>query len=143
LWLIADTVYSDAAEAPFGTMADNGTFLVIATQRFEETGCDNSDSATVEIFLHPCDITIPNVFTPNGDGKNESFLGQYDALNSGVDVKLTVFNRWGKVVYENERYKGDWKASDVPDGTYYYTLKVSGALDPRDTHGYVTILRED
>jgi len=143
IWQIADTIYSNTAEAAFGTMADNGVFEVTATQDFSQTGCNRSASAEVQIDMSPCDIVIPNVFTPNGDGKNDSFLGQYDALNSGVDVKLTVFNRWGNVVYENERYKGDWKANDVPDGTYYYTLKVSGALDARDSHGYVTILRNE
>jgi gliding motility-associated-like protein len=143
VWQIADSVYSNSSEAQFGSMADNGLYAVSATQDSSQTGCNRSAAAEIEIFLHPCDIVIPNVFTPNGDNKNDTFLGQYDALNSGIDVHLTVFNRWGNVVYENEKYKGDWKANDVPDGTYYYTLKVSGALQARDTYGYVTIFRKD
>jgi len=142
-WVIGDTIYSSTAEASFATMADNGLFQVTATQDISLTGCNRSATAEAQIDMSPCDVVIPNVFTPNGDSKNDSFLGQYDALNSGVDVQLKVFNRWGDVVYENQKYKGDWKADDVPDGTYYYTLKISGALTPRDTHGYVTILRKD
>ena len=53
--------------------------------------------------------------------------------------ELTVFNRWGQSVFDATNYKNNWRATDVPDGTYYYVFKIPE--DGREYTGHVTILR--
>jgi gliding motility-associated-like protein len=61
---------------------------------------------------------IPNVFTPNGDGVNETFVPRVTCLSTD----LKIFNRWGKLVYEQKNYQHDWGGQQVTDGIYYYQL---------------------
>ncbi len=63
---------------------------------------------------------IPNILTPNGDGINDSFV--IKGLETGA--KLTVFNRWGTIVYSNNDYNNDWTPSNLADGIYFYTLVI-------------------
>jgi gliding motility-associated-like protein len=73
--------------------------------------------------------TLPNVFTPNGDGHNDRF-GPFPYR--GVErIDLQVFNRWGKVVFRTEDPDIEWKGtyldsdSPLPDGVYYYLCQVT------------------
>lgn len=85
-------------------------------------------------------ISIPNVFTPNGDGKNDTFniLG----LLSYELNELSIVNRWGSSVYEKKNYQNDWTANGLNDGTYFYVLKIR---DENNTwqifNGYITVIR--
>lgn len=97
-------------------------------------GCESTISGTFVIL--PEDIIIPNVFTPNGDGNNEFFEiqnGQY------FENTLSVFNRWGQEVFETKNYRNGWRATDLPDGTYYYVFTT--IKDGKEYTGHVTILR--
>ncbi|RZK14540.1 MAG: DUF11 domain-containing protein [Pedobacter sp.] len=53
-------------------------------------------------------LRIPNVFTPNGDGKNETFY--LENLTSFDFNDITIINRWGSTVYQSKDYKNDWAA---------------------------------
>jgi gliding motility-associated-like protein len=79
---------------------------------------------------------IPNIVTPNGDSNNEAFrlLGlearQWD---------LELYNRWGQLIHRQSNYDNSWRASQQPDGTYYYRLH-----NPRtgqQLKGWVEVLR--
>ncbi len=61
---------------------------------------------------------IPNAISPNGDGKNDTFVIAIP------DASLNVYNRWGKLDYENTNYDNSW-GTDVATGTYFYELKLS------------------
>lgn len=65
-------------------------------------------------------ITIPNIITPNGDQKNDSFVIQGA---SPASTEIEIFNRWGVSVYKKEGYDGTWSAQSLPAGTYYYVVK--------------------
>ena len=81
-----------------------------------------------------CGLTIPNGFTPNGDGYNETW--QIAGLMPGT--KVQVFNRWGNTVFKSNSYDGIWNGSGFPDGTYYYVIEdVSGEL----YNGFLQITR--
>jgi gliding motility-associated-like protein len=56
-------------------------------------------------------------------------------------VSLTVFNRWGAIVYQNENYQNDWKGTNnrnekLSEDTYYYIIKVPTL---KNTTGFVII----
>ena len=63
-------------------------------------------------------LQIPNVITPNNDGKNDAFYIQKLPAQSS----LTIFNRWGNTVYHSLNYQNNWEADGVNSGTYYYLL---------------------
>ncbi|MGM9477367.1 gliding motility-associated C-terminal domain-containing protein [Pedobacter sp. GSP4] len=85
-------------------------------------------------------LRIPNVFTPNGDGKNDTFY--LENLSSFEFNEVTVINRWGSTVYQSNRYLNDWTAPGLSDGTYFYVVKVkNGTANWLEYKGYVTIIR--
>ncbi|HRH38671.1 MAG TPA: gliding motility-associated C-terminal domain-containing protein, partial [Flavobacteriales bacterium] len=52
--------------------------------------------------------------------------------------ELTIYGRWGNKVYEVSNYKNQWKADELPDGTYYYVLKLNKG---KEYAGHITVLR--
>jgi len=84
---------------------------------------------SVEIFDRQ-ELVIPNLMTPNHDGKNETYvirdINNYDILPG---AKLEVYNRWGERVYKNSSYDNSWDAAGMSDGVYYYTLKTGCARE--------------
>jgi gliding motility-associated-like protein len=78
-----------------------------------------SCSDTVAIIVLN-DITIPNIITPNGDGKNDVL--EIVGLSSYPNSQLLIFNRWGAEVYRSDNYLNTWDGSGLAEGTYYYIL---------------------
>jgi len=93
-----------------------------------------SNSVTVNI---ECPIEIYNVFTPNGDGINDKFV--IKNLEYFPGSTLTVYNRWGRKVYESTDYKNDWDGGNCSDGVYYFILNQAKFNKP--FNGIVTIIR--
>ncbi|MBC8988382.1 gliding motility-associated C-terminal domain-containing protein, partial [Pedobacter sp. N36a] len=83
----------------------------------------SSNVAMVTINVVPPDLEIPNTFTPNGDGKNDTF--QIVGRENYENIDLAVFNRWGDQVYKNNNYKDEWDGAGLNDGTYFYVLKLT------------------
>jgi len=105
-----------------------GTYAVSAKTK---EGCMVSDTAVIAT----CDIQfIPNVITPNGDGTNDQFVIQGLLENSS----LSIYNRWGILLYHSDHYDNTWDGGVAIDGTYYYVLNniAHAALS-----GYIQIIR--
>jgi gliding motility-associated-like protein len=99
---------------------------------------------TVIAIANPCQLIIPNVFTPNSDGVNDFFV--VDGLERYPNTLLQVFNRWGQVVYENENYDNSWDGTNmsgakVSDGTYYFIIRYTRLDELEDVTGTVNIFR--
>ncbi len=113
-----------------------------------ETDCD---TAMVNIYVECTEFTVYNAISPNDDGVNDVLeiagIEQYDR------VSVTVFNRWGSVVYElrDDRYSnipddegkgpwdGTWDGRELPDGTYFYCIELPEELGVRT--GYIQLQR--
>jgi len=78
---------------------------------------------------------IPNVITPNGDGKNDFYKLPDDFVGQ---VSLEIFNRWGKKVFHATGYRNDWNGGDLDAGTYFMLLS-GGCIEKYK--GPLTILR--
>lgn len=87
-------------------------------------------------FENPIDF-IPNVITPNGDSKNDSFI--IPKLSLYPDNSLTIYDRWGKVVFSQKGYNNNWGAADLAAGVYYYNLIVKGS--PVNSKGWLQVIR--
>ena len=97
--------------------------------------CGETGTLFIESFV--CNTIIPNVFSPNADGKNDLFI--ISGLEGFPNSELKVFNRWGGLIYEGLNYQNSWRAEEVPDGTYYFILNRS---DGETFNGDITILRK-
>lgn len=116
-----------------------GNVVNSATVTINETDPDPSNNISVDT-KEITGLKIPNVFTPNGDGKNETFF--IERLDSYSENQLTIINRWGSTVYEKNGYLNDWTANGLVDGTYFYVLKVKTTTSKwQEFKGYVTVIR--
>jgi gliding motility-associated-like protein len=92
----------------------------------------------------PVGLEPTNVFSPNGDGKNDYY--EFKLLNI-VELDLTILNRWGQVVYESNDVNATWDGKsqngvDVIDGVYFYKYKALGAQsEPFEGHGFLHVVR--
>ena len=86
-------------------------------------GCKSTD--TVQILWSGTPFYLPNAFTPNGDGLNDSFkaIPRYDYVNK---YHLNIYNRWGQRIYEttdiNSGWDGSYKGSPCIIGAYVYHI---------------------
>lgn len=116
-----------------------GTVKNTATVSANEPDPDMTNNTSTDL-KSIADITIPNVFTPNGDGLNDTFT--IPGLDRFEANELTIFNRWGSTVYEKKGYKNEWDGSQLNEGTYFYLLKIKTAGNKWEVYkGYVTIIR--
>lgn len=102
------------------------------------TSCKYGEAGLAEA----CEVLVKptNVFTPNGDGINDVL--RFDLLELFDGNKLQVFNRWGKLVFEDDNYQNDWDGGDLKDGTYFYVLDIDDPSGTQDIFkGTITILR--
>jgi gliding motility-associated-like protein len=85
-------------------------------------------------------IVVFNAFSPNDDGNNDVFYIKNIELFE--NSTLSVFNRWGNLVFTTEAYQNNWKGTfgsdKLPDGTYFYMLEVKGQ---KPKSGYVELRR--
>jgi len=128
--------YNDV-ESPFCTPLDSVIYRIDAKS---QGGCAAPPVYyAVKLFSEP---NIPNVFSPNGDGINDSW--DITSLQYFNGATVQVFNRWGQLVFNSLGYSKPWKGTDVagkplPEGVYYYIIKLNGRAQPKS--GSITILR--
>jgi gliding motility-associated-like protein len=103
--------------------------------------CKDSAYRTIEVIAP---IKIPEIFTPNNDGKNETYL--ILGLENYPDNVFEVYNRWGTLVFKEDGYRNNWDgysnivntANKLPAGTYYLILYLN---DPENTkfNGFIQL----
>ncbi|QPH38524.1 Ig-like domain-containing protein [Pedobacter endophyticus] len=89
------------------------------------------------------DVYIPNAFTPNNDGKNDTFMIYGTAI---AGAKLTIYTQWGQLIYQSDNMSAGWdgtyKGVNQPIGVYVYMAEVTfkdGTTTIRK--GTVTLIR--
>ncbi len=82
-------------------------------------------------------LFIPNVITPNGDGKNDYFV--IVGAEAFDKIEVDFVNRWGNQVYVNRNYKNNWKGENLNEGTYYYTMKLIKGNETTVLKGWVLL----
>ncbi len=125
------------------------------TFRVIDDRCYNPKGDTVVVNINISDIENegneflpPNFITPNGDNRNDFFAmvkeveGTGELVNilprdncTGVFEGITIFNRWGKSVFESASRDFRWYAPGEPSGMYFYHLKYSD----KDYKGIITL----
>jgi gliding motility-associated-like protein len=98
-------------------------------------GCSATDDVAVTVVA---ELYIPNAFTPNGDGLNDTWQVPFLESVSGGAVK--VFNRYGQIVFQTAgtlKWDGRFKGAELPSGAYAYLLQYNG----KTKKGVVMLLR--
>jgi gliding motility-associated-like protein len=96
--------------------------LTISLIVSDDEGCSDTLS---RIFAVSNAVKVPNSFTPNSDGFNDFFV--VAGLGAFPESSLAIFNRWGTQVYTNADYQNNWNGDNLPDGVYFYVLKLPAA----------------
>ena len=114
---IQDIIYSDN---PVYTYENTGEYKVklVSKKVSQNTTCTDTVYIDNSIVIQVSFIDAPNVFTPNGDGKNDNFTVMFFSMKS---VKISIFNRWGKLlhVWENNNLQGFYNTVDkVPQSVW-------------------------
>ncbi|WP_214070328.1 gliding motility-associated C-terminal domain-containing protein [Mucilaginibacter sp. dw_454] len=103
-------------------------------------GCTlTSASVTVKVIIK--ELKVPNSFTPNNDGVNDTW--EIPGLENDATAKVQVYNRYGSMVYSslgyNTPWSGNYKGKPLPVGVYYYTIRLTN--NTQKLTGFVTIIR--
>jgi gliding motility-associated-like protein len=128
LWYFGDGDSTSMIQNPTHIYQVGGVYkveLIVVS----DNGC--RDTMWSDYLINVLQVIAPNVFTPNGDGKNDFLV--FTNLTDYPNDHLIIYNRWGIKLYDNPDYKNDWTGDNHPDGTYYYILHIG------DTKG--TILK--
>lgn len=122
-------------------------YRIVAVQDFGEA----ERSVSNEIcFSVASDIFIPNAFSPNDDGINETFRIYGDALlkdTTGlVTYDMKIFDRWGERIFETTDFNNSWDGTKngelVPVGKYLMILKTINYQGEEQTfNGYITVVK--
>jgi gliding motility-associated-like protein len=122
---------SDPIASPTTTLVYK---LVVSTL----SGCEASADVKV-IVLQP--VNAPNVFSPNGDGVNDTW--QIPGLTSYPGCTVEIYNRGGQLIYHSVGYDIPWDGSfngkNVPAGTYYYVINLKNGFGQQA--GSVTVIK--
>lgn len=125
----------------------NGTYTVslLITDQF---GCTSTYSQIIKITNIAAEVTqlIPNMITPNGDGKND--IWRLDFINVFFpQAEINIYNRWGEILFSSIGYSNAWdgtykeSGNPLPVGAYFYTIKLNDANNTETFKGTVTILK--
>ncbi|MDQ3193323.1 MAG: gliding motility-associated C-terminal domain-containing protein [Bacteroidota bacterium] len=125
--------------------ASPGGTTTYAAFTYSEELCQAVDFMTVTVLPR---IVIPNTFTPNGDGVNDTwqiyFIDQYP------DCVVEIYNRWGQKVFKSKGYDrtqewdGQSMGADLPASTYYFVIDLKAQTDDKSAElyrGSITIIR--
>ncbi|MDR9443164.1 MAG: gliding motility-associated C-terminal domain-containing protein, partial [Schleiferiaceae bacterium] len=140
--------WSTGDTATFLDSLAGGTYELLVT---DANGCEESFAFSVTWEQEGCTqgVVIPQGVSDNGDGANDAFF--IKGLERFDYAKLTIFNRWGTIVYKTIHYQNDWNGQvnrgvvvnrvedKLPTGVYFYKLQLKE--DSKPLSGYIYLDR--
>lgn len=141
--LILDATVSDAtylwqdnSTGPIFNINQEGIYWVETTLNT----CNRRDSIIIQTEDCSVILEFPNIITPNNDGLNDLFS---PTITKGIlSMNTTIYNRWGKKIFETNNPLVEWKGQSISDGTYFWIVSY---LDrngiKKNLKGHITVLR--
>ena len=111
-------VWQDGSHVPELTVTQSGTYTLSVSNQ-----CESVEDSVKVLFIDIHSVMIPNVITPNGDTRNDSFMLPEELAGSSI----TIFNRWGSKVFQAVEYQNNWTAEGLAPGVYFYQVEGSCA----------------
>ncbi len=142
-WSFGDGNGTENAKNTFNVYTTGGIYTVSEVVT-DNHGCDSLYERIITIKDRPSSLVVPNVFTPNGDGRNDFMDVKWEAIDS-YDMK--IYDRWGvlmaHIIHPWLGWDGlTFTGGKASDGTYYWVVAATGtdgknyALD-----GFVQLIR--
>lgn len=126
VWRINGQVVGNTSGNVLETIASGPPF-VVSVSITSPAGCENNEEEEYRVTVPT--YKVPNLFSPNRDGTNDTFR---PILDPGLTVTgFKIYSRWGNLVFDNPSDPNGW------DGTF------NGKDLPSDVYAYVIILRYD
>ena len=95
------------------------------------------------VYLEFLDIEIPDFFTPNADGHNDTWYPIHIEIYPNITVK--IFDRYQRLIasYKGNQYSwdGNYKGKPLPSGDYWYVIRLNDQADNREFKGHFTLIR--
>ncbi|HRO43107.1 MAG TPA: gliding motility-associated C-terminal domain-containing protein, partial [Flavipsychrobacter sp.] len=141
IWLPENSLSYEPDQTPFIRIFKPEEFTVIGKN---ETGCSDTLTFSYTNIEACCTFSYPTAFTPNGDGKNDTWrpimYGNYRTY------ELSLYDRWGLRLFHsfisNEGWDGNYNSHPQSIGTYYYFLKAKCVTGKEEMHkGEFSLLR--
>ncbi len=134
-WTPSLGLSNDSIPDPVASPTESTKYTLVVTSK---DGCMVADEVNVTVHIDPM---IPNVFSPNYDGINDTWSIKY--LETFVKASIRIFSRSGLQVFYSDQYTTPWdgkyKNEEAPVGVYYYIIEPNNGRN-RYT-GSVTLLR--
>lgn len=138
-WTPAISLDNPFSPTPTAMPSQTTTYTLTVTNI---NGCTSVDSVLITLS-DILSFNIHDIITPNGDGFNEFWV--IENITAFPDNEVSIFNRNGQLVYKKSSYDNTWggtfNGQVLPDGTYYYVLKVNGIANPQK--GAINIISSD
>jgi gliding motility-associated-like protein len=137
LWTPNLSIDNGQLPTPKISPADDTTYKLTVTS---SDGCKATDEVFVKVLR---ELKIPNAFSPNKDGMNDTWEIQY--LESYPGCTVEVYNRFGQIVFRSAGYNssrpwdGTLNGKPLPVGTYYWIINLKNGRN--QMNGSVTIMR--
>jgi len=100
-----------------------GQYYVTVT----DAACMGTDTTTVASRYCDCEAILPGAFTPNNDGRNDTYYPLFDRACDVFDYTFCIYNRWGQLVFSthdiSEKWDGKYKGIPQDAGTFMYFLE--------------------
>ncbi|MGB3008614.1 MAG: gliding motility-associated C-terminal domain-containing protein, partial [Chitinophagaceae bacterium] len=126
-WSPSDFLSSDTAIRPFASPDQDIQYKLSAVSQYF---CTNEDYVNIKVVA---DIFIPTAFTPNNDGKNDTWSIPF--LDPQWFICVSLFNRFGQLVYRTTANEVNWDGTinglQQPTGTYVYIIHLKDGLADR------------
>ena len=127
-------LWSNGQNAQNITVSASGTYQLTVT---DSNGCVDSASIFITNTGIAC-IQIGGVFTPNGDGTNDTW--EIPGIENYPDATVEIFNRWGQQIFYSNGYYSPWNGTynneRLPTGDYFYIIDLG---DGNSLKGALTI----
>jgi gliding motility-associated-like protein len=126
---------------------------VTTTYTVQRTECTYVTTDTVKIIIDDCDpvFVLPNVFTPNADGINDTWGINFSTVNDHLtNFKMSIYDRWGLLVYStnydlstpNSKWDGRTTAGiECKEGVYFYVITFDKNNEPQKLNGHLSLFR--
>ena len=147
-----DIIWNTGETTDTINVIETNTYIVTKKNIYE---CAGKDTVEVYEYCRPVELTMPNIFTPNGDEHNQNFIPMetvwesIDYLMTHIsEISFVVYNRWGTVVYSSKGVLPLWdgreqtNGKESSSGTYYWQLKYSDVSGGNySENGFVELVR--
>ncbi len=128
---------------------ENGTYQVMLVA-FSPTGCSDTAYSSFQ-YAEELVFWVPNSFTPDGNEYNQVFLPIFSSGYDPYNYNLSIYNRWGELIFESNDMTIGWDGTYVSSGKIHesqddvYTWKIRYKIKANDEHkiavGHVTIIK--